>query len=122
MFIHNQRGFTLIELIVTLVLLGIVVTGFMLAVNENTQHSADTLLRKQALTLAESQLENIEAQLFSTYPITPVSGVNGFNGFTVASAITPTTVGGVPGDLITVTVTDPHDQSITLTGFRTNHP
>lgn len=62
---YNQRGFSLIELIMFIVIVSIALTGIMLVMNKTVGHSADTLLRKQALTVAESLLEEIEAQAVS---------------------------------------------------------
>ncbi len=65
---NHQRGVSLIELIMFIVIISIAVAGILLVMNKVTSHSADTLLRKQALAIAESLLEEIELQ--------GVSGVN----------------------------------------------
>ncbi len=61
----RQRGISLIELIMFIVIVSIALAGIMLGMNQITSHSADTMLRKQALTAAESLLEEIEARDFS---------------------------------------------------------
>lgn len=58
---HRQCGFSLIELVMFIVIMGIALAGIMLVANQTSTHNADTLLRKQALTAAESLLEEIEA-------------------------------------------------------------
>ena len=61
-----QRGISLIELIMFIVIVGIALTGVMLVMNQVTGHSADTLVRKQALTAAEALLEEVESQAFAS--------------------------------------------------------
>ena len=68
----KQRGISLIELIMFIVIISIAVAGILLVMNKVTGHSADTLVRKQALAVAESLLDEIELQ--------GVSGVNSSTG------------------------------------------
>lgn len=63
--VSRQSGISLIELIMFIVIVSIALAGIMLVMNQITGHSADTLVRKQALTAAESLLEEIEAHAFS---------------------------------------------------------
>ena len=58
-----QKGISLIELIIFIVIVSIALAG-MLVVNQTIGHSADALVRKQALTVAESLLEEIESRTF----------------------------------------------------------
>ncbi|MBU1214157.1 MAG: pilus assembly protein MshD [Gammaproteobacteria bacterium] len=60
----KQRGISLIELIMFIVIVSIGVTGILLVMNQTTAHSADPLLHKQALAVAESLLEEVELQDF----------------------------------------------------------
>jgi len=60
----HQRGISLIELVMFIVIISIAVTGVLLVINRVTGHSADTLIRKQAIAAAESLLEEIELQDF----------------------------------------------------------
>jgi len=48
----KQRGISLIELIMFIVIISIAVAGILLVMNKVTGHSADTLVRKQALAVA----------------------------------------------------------------------
>ncbi len=57
-----QSGISLIELIMFIVIISIAVAGILLVMNKVTGHSADTLVRKQALAIAESFLEEIQLQ------------------------------------------------------------
>ncbi len=62
---HSERGISLIELIMFIVIVSVALTGIMLAMNTTTRYSADPLINKQALTVAESLLEEIELQVFT---------------------------------------------------------
>lgn len=53
------RGFTLIELIVFIVVIGVGMAGIMLVIDAVTRSSADPLVRKQAVAVAESMLAEI---------------------------------------------------------------
>ncbi|GAB4116766.1 MAG: hypothetical protein Fur0026_04280 [Sideroxydans sp.] len=59
-----QRGISLIELILFIVILSVALAGILLVMNQVTAHSADPLLHKQSLAVAESLLEEIELQDF----------------------------------------------------------
>jgi len=63
----SERGISLIELIMFIVIVSVALAGIVLVMNQTTGNSANTLVRKQALTAAESLLEEIAAH--------PVSGV-----------------------------------------------
>lgn len=54
---RRSQGFTLVELIVFIVIVSVAVAGVLLAVNYSTAHSVDSLMRKQALAVAEAVLE-----------------------------------------------------------------
>lgn len=60
----RQRGISLIELIIFIVILSVALTGILLVMNQVTAHSADPLVRKQALAVAESLMEEIALQDF----------------------------------------------------------
>jgi len=55
-----QRGFTLIELTVFIVIVSVAVLGVLRVISFTTANSADPQLRKQALVLAESMLEEVQ--------------------------------------------------------------
>ncbi len=55
----QQRGFTLIELIIFIVVVGVGVAGILSVYTTSIKNSADPLVRKQALAIAESLLEEI---------------------------------------------------------------
>lgn len=60
-----QRGISLVELIMFIVIVGIAVAGILAVMNRVTGSSADTLVRKQALAIAESILEEVELMPFT---------------------------------------------------------
>jgi MSHA pilin protein MshD len=62
---HKQRGISLIELIMFIVIVSVALAGILLVMNVTTRGSADPLIHKQALAAAESLLEEIELQDFS---------------------------------------------------------
>ncbi len=62
---YRQTGLSLIELVMFIVIVGVAVAGVLSVMNVTTQHSADPIVRKQALAIAESLLEEIELQPFT---------------------------------------------------------
>lgn len=61
----GQGGISLVELVMFIIIVGVSVTGILLVMNVVTRNSADPMLRKQALAIAESLLEEIELQPFT---------------------------------------------------------
>ena len=61
----KQRGISLIELIMFIVIVSVALAGILAVMNRVTSHSADTLIRKQSLTIAESLLEEVELMPFT---------------------------------------------------------
>jgi MSHA pilin protein MshD len=61
-----QRGISLVELVLFIVIVSIAVGGVLLVMNLNTRHSADPLLQKQALAVAEALLEEVELMPYMT--------------------------------------------------------
>ncbi|MDI6747884.1 MAG: prepilin-type N-terminal cleavage/methylation domain-containing protein [Rhodocyclaceae bacterium] len=62
---NHQRGLTLIELIVFIVIVGVALAGVLTVLNHTTRHSADPMVRKQALAIAEAILEEVMLQPFT---------------------------------------------------------
>ena len=60
-----QRGTTLVELIMFIVIIGAALAGILQVMNLTTGHSADTMLRKQAIVIANSLLEEVELMPFT---------------------------------------------------------
>jgi MSHA pilin protein MshD len=55
----RQHGFTLIELIIFIVVVSVGMVGILSVMNTVVKSSADPMVRKQAMALAESSLEEI---------------------------------------------------------------
>lgn len=62
---HNQRGISLVELIMFIVIVSVALAGILLVMNVVTKNSADPLIHKQALAIAESLLEEVELMPFT---------------------------------------------------------
>lgn len=151
MCIKKQSGITLVELLLFIVIVSIGIAGILSVMNVTTQHSADPMVRKQALAAAESLLEEITLKDFAdpdgseageTRPtFDDVSDYNGYASagirdinespigaladYNVAVNVDATAslgaLGGGEVKRITVTVTGPGGESITLNGYRTNY-
>lgn len=61
----TQRGFTLIELVIFILVISLAVVGLLGVISRTTSSSADPQLRKQALVLAESMLEEVQLARFT---------------------------------------------------------
>ena len=61
----RQRGVTLIEMILFMVIIGVALAGIIAVMNFTTQRSADPVRRKQALMIAEALIEEVELANFS---------------------------------------------------------
>ena len=173
----DERGLSLIELLVFIVVVGIAVTGVLSVYSLNARTSADPVVQKQALAIAESLLEEVLAKPYTycdpddanvetasspagcaTIPevmgpeagetryanLTPFDNVNDYNGFSMAGIVdlnnnpvaglggyTATVqvqpagaFNGIPAGetlLVTVTVTAPGNQGVSLSGYRTRY-
>jgi len=61
---HQQHGFSLIEMIVVIVVLGIGLTGVTMAINETVKQSPRPLVQTRAMELAQTYLDEILAKRF----------------------------------------------------------
>lgn len=143
-----QQGFTLIELIIFIVVVGVGVAGILSVYTTSIKSSADPMVRKQALAIAESLLEEIvqkeyadptggytgasrtlfdDVDDYNNYTsATIVDGagntIAGLTQYSIAPAVTvvATTLSGVTVKRIVVSVTGPQGV-ISLTGYRGNY-
>ena len=143
-----QSGVTLIELIISMVVISIALTGVFTVMNFTVSHSADPIIQHQAIAIAESYLEEILLQAYEN----PTDGYTGgsrsqfddvgdYNGLTdtgvhdnqgnllsalsnynvavaVSSAVSLTD--GILAKKITVTVSG-IGSSLSLVGYRVNY-
>ncbi|TVO77648.1 prepilin-type N-terminal cleavage/methylation domain-containing protein [Sedimenticola selenatireducens] len=58
----RQRGVTLIELVVSIVILSVATAGIMMVMTQTTLSSADPMIREQATAIAQSYMEEILTQ------------------------------------------------------------
>lgn len=62
---RSQAGLSLIEVVVFIVVLGIALVGMAILFNRVTSASVDPMVRKQALAIAASLLEEVELRAFT---------------------------------------------------------
>ena len=62
---HRQRGVSLIELVMFIMIVSVALAGILLVLNAAEKGSADPLVHKQALAIAEAMLEEIELMPFT---------------------------------------------------------
>lgn len=62
----KHRGFTMVELVISITIIGIAILGTLLAINTATIFSGNPLLTTQATAIAESYLEEILGKNFPT--------------------------------------------------------
>ncbi len=73
---HKQRGISLVELVMFIVIVSIALAGILLVMNTVNRSSADPLIHKQALAIAGSLLEEIELMPFTFCdPDDPAAGL-----------------------------------------------
>ena len=138
----RQRGFTLVELIIFIVVVAAGLAGILTVMNTVVRSSADPLVRKQAIALADSILEEVLQKDFADPDGLPnlveadrtlwdnVSDYAGqtnltlgvplaLNAYVVGIAVVPdaAALGAIASLRVTVTVTR-GAEVITMTGYR----
>jgi MSHA pilin protein MshD len=63
--VYGQRGLSLVEQIVFIVVVGVAVAGVLAAFTVTTRGSVDPMIQKQALAIAEAILEEVQLQPFT---------------------------------------------------------
>lgn len=108
MSIRRQAGLSLIEVVIFIVVLGIGLAGMMVLYNQVTRGSVDPIVRKQALAIASSLLEEIELRAFTycdpddsaVYTATSTAGctsaayIEGIGADTLPASLIETRYGG----------------------------
>lgn len=69
----GSRGFTLVEMIIAIVIIGVGLAGVLLAFNTTVKSSADPLIHKQMLTVAEEMMEEVLLKPFDVAGVAPVN-------------------------------------------------
>jgi len=96
----NQSGVTLIELVVFMVIVSVALVGVLKVLDITNRGSADPLVRKQALSIAESLLLEIEQQPFTWCDPDDANASTATSAATCASTAqdpSPTTAGAITG-------------------------
>lgn len=143
---RRLRGFTLVELVILIAVIGVALAGVLLVFQSVVRGSADPQLRKQALAIAEALLDEV---LLTSYDLAPGAGaranfddVMDYHNFdTAPGGMTDISGAPIPGlgaynarvtvdtpglagvaearrVTVTVTVTGQPDMTITLDGYR----
>ena len=143
---QHQHGFTLVELVIAIVVLGVALAGVLMALNHSVRGSADPVVRVQMLALAQSLSNEVESRPFvsadppasagcaralfndlrdydgyaSAGTVCAIDGTPMLSGYAVRISVKPGVLAGVRAALrIDVTVSRGGD-SLTLTGWRTD--
>lgn len=144
----KSRGFTLIEMIVAIVILGVGLAGVLTAFSTTVKSSADPMLNKQMLAIAEGMLEEILLKPYAagsgtisgcnrsladdindyaaySQPVCDLSGnaIATLSGYTIAVSLdSGATLHTLASDVTKITVTvNRGSESFSLSGYRTNY-
>lgn len=145
-----QRGVTLVELIISIVIISVGLAGIIVVINRNVLSSADPMVQHQAVAIAEAYLEEILAKEFNDPDGTNVgetratfdnvadynglpdnvvrdqsgNAIAGLGQYTVTAQVVNQDLSGTGAAnalLVTVTVTGPGNINFVLSGYRTNY-
>jgi len=70
---HNYSGFTLIEVVLTIVVLSVGIAGILSVMIQTTTYSGDPLQRQQAINVAQSYMEEIISRPFYDPDLMPLA-------------------------------------------------
>ncbi len=144
--LSRTRGFSLIELIITIVVLAIALTVIFLALDTSISHSADPMVESQAVAIGQAYLGEILDKSYTDLPCptpctradyndiddynglvndgaenqfgTPIPGLGAYD---ITVAVTTTTLSGAPAKLVTVNVTHSPGVDIVLSAYATDY-
>lgn len=147
----HQKGLTLIELVVFIVVVSVALAGVLAVMNLVTRSSADPMVRKQSMALAEAILEEVLLKGYSDpdgseagevratfddvmdYDGKTIAGndslgsspIAALSGYSAAVTVTDRAIGPGGNTLsmreVRVTVTDPFNQKLSILGYRANY-
>ena len=145
---RRSSGFTLIEMVIAIVIIGVGLAGVLLAFSTAVKASADPLIHKQMLTIAEEMMEEVllkpyapgagtisgcnrtDADDVSDYngynqPVCEIGGsaISGLGAYTVTVTVDAgASLGTLSSSVKKVTVTVGHAaESLHLVGWRTDY-
>ncbi len=149
MSMRRQAGTTLIELVISIVIVSIAVSAVLMVMSMTVGHSADPMIRYQAVAIAEAYLEEISLKAFADpgggdgeasrdlyddvddyHGLVNVGARNQFDAalpglgdYTVSVTVTQSalpSIAAIDNYLINVTVTHAADINFTLSAYRPN--
>jgi MSHA pilin protein MshD len=141
---RHQAGVTLVELILSMVIISIALTGVFSVMNLTVSHSADPVVQYQAVAIAEAYLEEVLLQSYTDPDGTNagetrasydnVADYNGLNdvgahdqqgvllsslsSYNASVAVADQLVVGLTAKKITVTVSGPGVSGLALVGYK----
>ncbi|MBE0597359.1 MAG: prepilin-type N-terminal cleavage/methylation domain-containing protein [Desulfuromonadales bacterium] len=143
--VQSTGGFTLVELVVAIVILGVALAGILGVMTLTTGHSADPMIQRQAIAVAEAYMEEILLRpfadpdgvggesranfddVFDYHNLGPQAPQNQegaaiaeLTPYQVSVQVTNDTLNTVPAARIAVRVQHPGGVDFTLTGYRLN--
>jgi MSHA pilin protein MshD len=149
MSMRRQAGTTLIELVISIVIVSIAVSAVLMVFSMNVGYSADPMIRYQAVAIAEAYLEEISLKAFADpgggdgeasrdlyddvddyHGLVNVGARNqfdaalpGLSDYTVSVTVTQSalpSIAAIDNYLINVTVTHAANINFTLSAYRPN--
>jgi len=139
-----QKGVTLIELVISMLIISVALVGILTVMQLTTRHSVDPLLQRQAVAIAEAYLEEITSQAYSgsssagranfddvdDYNGLSDNGVHDQNGnlvsglshYTVSVSVSAATLAdSLPAKQITVSVSSSARSDVSLVAYKVQY-
>jgi MSHA pilin protein MshD len=143
----SERGFTLVEMLIAIVVLGVGIAGVMLAFSTAARSSADPQIRHQLLALAEEMMEEVQLKPYAvaanaapsgcardtfndvmdyngySQPACTIDGtaISALSGYTVSVSVASSPLSGVSEAYRIVVTVAKGSESLSLVGWRTNY-
>ena len=113
----SQSGTTLIELVFSIIIISISLTGILSVMSQTISHSADPIVQYKAITLAESYLEKTLSKPYSSISLGNSS--YSIDGYTISLSVLSDTVAGLAVKKAKVNVSS-SGVSLDLVGYAAN--
>ena len=145
----RQRGLTLVELLIAIVVIGVGLAGVMMAFSTLARQNADPVVQRQLLAIAQGLMEEIHLKPYASTANTAPSGcardtfndvsdyhgysttnvicgvdgttLSGLNGYSVRVVVAVATLSGVAAAKRIEVIVSRGSDSFTLTGWRTDY-